>query len=185
MGDRRAAAGGLAIRPRVKVYFDGGCRPAGMEIAVVIQGRVHLQRDLGPGSSLTAEWLALIRAVEITRELGLSNAVFLGDALAVILPATGAVKCRGTSCRYFADLRAITASAPLTIRHIKRTQNLAGIALAQHHAGVSGLRPIAPRARLPTACSPRENVAIDPSRRSATDMMATEPGHKKAAKSMT
>jgi ribonuclease HI len=127
----------MAIQPRVKVYFDGGCRPApsGMETAVVVKGRTYLQRDLGSGSSLEAEWLALIRALEIARELGLSNVVFIGDALAVILPAIGAVKCRGSSVQYLEKLNGMsTSSARLNIRYIKRTQNLAGIALARLHA---------------------------------------------------
>lgn len=134
MGDRRHAAGGLAIQPRVKVYFDGGCRPApaGMETAVVVRGRAYLQRDLGSGTSMDAEWLALIRAVEVARELGLSNVLFLGDALAVILPAIGAVKCRGPCALHLERLKQLSKSAvPLKIRHIKRTQNLAGIALAR------------------------------------------------------
>lgn len=122
--------------PRVKVYFDGGYRPDpfGMETAVVVQGRPYFQRNLGPGTSMDAEWLALIRAVEIARELGLANPVFLGDSLAVVNQANGTVKCRGASVRHLLALKALnTSSAPLHIRHVKRTQNLAGIALARSH----------------------------------------------------
>ena len=36
----------------VKLFFDGGCRPAsGMETAVVIGGQRHIDRDLGAGTS--------------------------------------------------------------------------------------------------------------------------------------
>lgn len=112
----------------MKVYFDGGCRPARMETAVVVQGRTWLQPDLGPGTSMDAEWLALRHAVTIARTLGLASPVFLGDALAVIQQATMRVKCQPG---YAHHLQAL--DGPLRLRHIKRTQNLAGIALARLH----------------------------------------------------
>lgn len=118
----------------VKLYFDGGCRPApiGMETAVVAKGRLYLQRGLGLGSSMDAEWLALIHAVGIAKTLELANPLFLGDALAVVSQARGTAKCRNTYVRYLATLRSLTnAQTPLHIRHVKRTQNLAGIALAR------------------------------------------------------
>lgn len=106
-----------------------------METAVVVTGRCFVQRALGPGTGLDAEWLALIRAVEITRQLGLPNPLFLGDSLAVIGQVNGSSKCRGASVRHFLALQALIAPfAPLRIRHVKRTQNLAGIALARLHA---------------------------------------------------
>jgi ribonuclease HI len=111
--------------PRVKVYFDGGYRPApiGMETAVVVGGRSYLQRDLGPGTSMDAEWLALRHAVQIARNLGLANPLFVGDSL------------RGAAAKHFEALQALrAASGPLHIRHVKRAQNLAGIALARLHA---------------------------------------------------
>lgn len=117
----------------VKVYFDGGCRPApaGMETAVVVRGQTYIQRDLGPGTSMDAEWLALIRAVEITLDLGLSDPVFLGDSLAVVRQAGGAAKCRRAAARHFVKLTEIgTALLPLHTRYVRRAQNLAGIALA-------------------------------------------------------
>lgn len=121
----------------VKVYFDGGCRPSpvGIETAVVIKGRFTLERDLGLGTSMDAEWLALIRAVEVAQELGLANPLFLGDSLAVVDQANGRVKCRRAFVRHLLALKALNTSfAPLRIRHVKRTQNLAGIALARLHA---------------------------------------------------
>lgn len=78
---------------RVKVFFDGGCRPPphGMETAVVVKGRTYVRRDLGPGTSMDGEWLALLHAVEVAGALGLADPIFLGDALAVIGQATGTV----------------------------------------------------------------------------------------------
>lgn len=122
---------------RVKIYFDGGCRPPpiGMETAVVVRGRSYLQRDLGPGTSLDAEWLALIGAAEIAAELGIANPLFLGDSLAVVSQANGVVKCRGMAARHRLRLTVLCPAAGLLpIRHVKRSQNLAGIALARLHA---------------------------------------------------
>lgn len=124
------------MHPRVKVYFDGGFRPGtvGMETAVVVRGRSFIQRGLGLGSSMDAEWLALIRAVEVAQELALANPLFLGDALAVVGQANGTAKRTGASVRHFLALTAMnTPLGRLQIRHVKRTQNLAGIALARLH----------------------------------------------------
>lgn len=119
---------------RVKLFFDGGWRPAtGMELAVVVGGRIHLECDLGPGSAMEAEWLALIRAATLARDL--ADPVLLGDAAAVIAQATGAVRCPASCLRYFGAFRAIeTPIGGWRIRHVKRTQNLAGIALAKRRA---------------------------------------------------
>lgn len=102
-----------------------------MELAVVIGGRCYIERDLGPGTSMDAEWLALIHAVRLSSELALEDPVFLGDAKAVIVQATGAVWCPLPYVRHLQDLRAIMHPAErFRVRFVKRTQNLAGIRLA-------------------------------------------------------
>lgn len=121
---------------RTKVYFDGGCRPnpGAMEIAAVVGGREYVRRDLGHGSSMDAEWLALIEALTLARTLGLDDFVLLGDAVAVIGQATGIAKCPASTQahkRRFDALARETESR--RIRYIKRAQNLAGIALARAH----------------------------------------------------
>lgn len=118
--------------PRLKIFFDGGCRPApdGMEIAVAMGGKVKIVRDLGSGSCMEAEWLALQHALHLARDLPVDRIVLLGDAMAVIGQATGAVKCRGDNIRHLEAFRLLTGTAgPPRIRYIKRAQNLAGIAL--------------------------------------------------------
>lgn len=116
----------------MKVYFDGGWRPAsGMEIAVVIGGTSHIDRDLGPGTSMDAEWLALIEAMRLAHALGLVDPVLLGDAAAVIAQANGAVRCPRSYRHHFERFRDLPQPAGrVRIRYLKRTQNLAGIALA-------------------------------------------------------
>lgn len=124
------------MQPRIKIYFDGGCRPEpkGMEIAVVIKGRSYIERDLGPGSAMEAEWRALIRAVELAQLHDIPDPLFLGDALAVIHQAHGRAKHSDMAAAFFQRLAAlIPEPTARTLRHIKRSQNLAGIALAHLH----------------------------------------------------
>ena len=121
---------------RVKVFFDGGCRPnpGTIEVAVVVGGQRFIERDLGHGTNEDAEWLALIAALRRAQSLGLSDFVLLGDAMAVIGPANGTVPCRRGAKAHLATLRALEAGmGPARIRYVKRSQNLAGIALAQLH----------------------------------------------------
>ena len=114
----------------MKIFFDGGARPEGMELAVVAGGRSYIRRDLGPGTSMAAEWLALIAALRHAVVLGVDDATLLGDAAAVIAQANGTVRCPPA---HRGDM-ALFATLPrppgrLRIRYVKRTQNLAGIAL--------------------------------------------------------
>jgi len=118
----------------VKLFFDGGCRPnpGVMEIAVVALGQTYIRKDIGHGTSMDAEWLALIHAVEIAVTLGTMNVVLLGDAASVVAQANGTIKCRGAAIEHQQRLAAIKPPAmPLRVRYIKRSQNLAGIALAR------------------------------------------------------
>jgi ribonuclease HI len=121
---------------RIKVFFDGGCRPnpGSMEIAVVVFGRTFIRCDLGYGTSEDAEWLALIEALRIAQTLGTPDFVLMGDAASVIGPANGTVKCRGSAARHLQTLRDLSVASPRPrIRCVKRSHNLAGIALARLH----------------------------------------------------
>ena len=122
------------VPDRIKLYFDGGYRPAGMETAVVLRGQAHVRPNRGSGSSIEAEWLALIDALTLAREQGLTDVVLLGDCMPVIEQANGRAPCRGDGVPHLATFRALAAagSAP-RIRYIRRGQNLAGIALARLH----------------------------------------------------
>lgn len=61
-------------RRRLKIFFDGGCRPnpGRIEAAVVVRGVPHLFDDLGHGNNSDAEWLALICALELAHSLSLT-----------------------------------------------------------------------------------------------------------------
>ena len=121
---------------RTKIFFDGGCRPnpGAMEFAVVAAGQTHIEPDLGHGTSMDAEWLALIHALRTGQSLG-GDFVLLGDSAAVVAQANGKVKARGTSAAHLEAFRALAGSAMPNVRTIKRTQNLAGIALTKFHSG--------------------------------------------------
>ncbi|MDR6834160.1 MULTISPECIES: reverse transcriptase-like protein [unclassified Sphingopyxis] len=119
---------------RTKIYFDGGCRPnpGVMEIAVVVGGVAEIDRDAGTGSSMDAEWLALIAALRLAQARGMKDFLLLGDAAAVVAQANGAVAARGGAAAHLAAFRALVGDGPPPrVRHIKRTQNLAGIALTR------------------------------------------------------
>jgi ribonuclease HI len=122
--------------PRVKIFFDGGCRPnpGAIEIAVVAAGQTSILRDLGTGTSTDAEWLALIHAMTIARSLDTTDVVLLGDSADVVAKANGKVKCRGAEVEHLERFRALAPAASPRLRYIKRAQNLAGIALSRLHA---------------------------------------------------
>ena len=125
-------------RRRLKVYFDGGCRPnpGRIEAAVVARGVTYFLDDLGSGTSGDAEWLALQAALEIAQTLGAQDFELVGDSANVIAQANGSAPCRTRAAldhraRYL-DL--LAAGRPVRLRWIARTQNLAGIALARRHS---------------------------------------------------
>ena len=76
-----------ATKPRrVKIFFDGGCRPnpGRIEAAVVVRGQTYVFDDLGEGTNSDAEWRALICAVEVAQSLALTDVELIGDAVEVI-----------------------------------------------------------------------------------------------------
>ncbi|MDR6114452.1 MULTISPECIES: reverse transcriptase-like protein [unclassified Sphingomonas] len=116
----------------MKIFFDGGLRPTGLEWAVVMGGHAHVARMAGPGDSMDAEWLALIAATRLAHDAGLADALLLGDSLAVIGQASGRVRvppAYRAHHRLWSDLP--RPPGRFRLRHIRRTQNLAGIALAK------------------------------------------------------
>lgn len=124
------------MRRRVKVFFDGGCRPnpGRIEAAVVVRGVTHLFEHLGQGTNADAEWLALICAMELVQRLALEHVELIGDAVEVIDQANRALRAGVAKDGHAATFLALHNIAPVArIRWIKREQNLAGIALAARH----------------------------------------------------
>jgi ribonuclease HI len=119
---------------RLKIFFDGGCRPnpGPIEAAVVARGVTHFFDDLGHGTNNDAEWLALIAAMRVAHMLGVSDFVLLGDSAVVIAQANHIQKCRTSALQAHLDtFEGIGGIRPAQIRKIARSQNLAGIVLDQ------------------------------------------------------
>lgn len=116
---------------RVKVFFDGGCRgrEGRLAVAVVTGGRTTILEDMGQGTSADAEWLALIEAATVARRIVAAEIVLLGDSADVVAKANGRLPCRGEALHHFDRFRAVTGDRPMRVRRVKRSQNLAGIAL--------------------------------------------------------
>lgn len=121
---------------RVKVFFDGGCRPnpGAIEAAAVIRGVTYPFDDLGQGTNSDAEWLALICAARQAQLLSLGEVVLIGDAREIIDHANEALRTGRVRNAHAAALLDLAKRLPgVRIRWIKRAQNLAGIALAARH----------------------------------------------------
>lgn len=121
---------------RLKVFFDGGCRPnpGPIEAAVVLRGVTHQFGDLGSGTSSDAEWQALICAMRLAQTQGLADFDLVGDAIGVVDQARAALRDRRAIHQHAAAFLALAEHVPgLRIKWIKRQQNLAGIALAARH----------------------------------------------------
>jgi ribonuclease HI len=130
---------------RLKVYFDGGCRPnpGKIEVAVVARGVTYYFDDMGCGTSTDAEWLALKAALTVAQRLGKADFDLIGDSAEVIAQASGASKCRSRSAldhlARFAELAAV--GGPRRLVWTPRNQNLAGIALASRRSFWGGAFP--------------------------------------------
>jgi ribonuclease HI len=130
--------GGVVSGKRIKVFFDGGCRPnpGQIEVAVVVRGVTHRFDDLGFGSNDDAEWLALVQAVKVAGSLGLNHVELIGDAKDIVRRAKAVLEQGAAQSGHAAAFRAaVLEVAPIqfSVRWIKRQQNLAGIALAASH----------------------------------------------------
>ena len=120
----------------LKIFFDGGCcpNPGPIEAAVVARGTTYLFEDLGFGTSNDAEWLALILALELAHSLDLSDIILVGDARDVIQEGNRILQTGHAKPGHASTFLDLAVKAPRSrIRWIRRTQNLAGIALAARH----------------------------------------------------
>jgi ribonuclease HI len=128
----------------LKIYFDGGCRPnpGMMETGVVAQGVFYHKGDTGYGNGHEAEWLALLDALAIARLLDARNVVLIGDCASVIYQAQGLWPCRNAEMqRYYAKLAVLQKDFDrITLRHVRRSRNLAGIALENNRSGSKIIR---------------------------------------------
>lgn len=133
LADGRAVP--LSRRPgRLKLFFDGGCRPnpGPIETAVFVRGLAHIRDDGGRGDNNEAEWLALLHAADLAAAMQARDVLFVGDSATVIAQATGLSRCRSPQLQPYLDAFRIAAARfeRVRLRRIARSKNLAGIALA-------------------------------------------------------
>lgn len=104
-----------------------------MELAVVHRGATHFRDDAGHGDNNQAEWLALLLALELAIADRASDVLFVGDSRLVVQQAKGVWPCRSAQLRpYLAAFQQEAATLPrCVVRHVPRSKNLAGIALAR------------------------------------------------------
>lgn len=104
-----------------------------MEAAVVHRGKAYIRDGLGIGDNNQAEWLALLFAVELASAQHVRDVLFVGDSQLVIHQASGTWQCRSDQLApYLAAFnQAKLGFARVRLRHVARTKNLAGIALAR------------------------------------------------------
>ena len=99
---------------------------------MVARGVTHVRRDLGEGTNNDAEWLALIAALKVAQDLQIDDFVLLGDAQLVIRQAKGEWRCKSVALQAHLDtFLAAAGGKPPRVAYIRRTQNLAGIALGR------------------------------------------------------
>ncbi len=124
----------------LKLFFDGGCRPnpGPIEVAVVVRGRTFHRADVGIGTNGDAEWLALLYALDVARELEGTDLLLVGDSAMVVTQASGAGKCRTPELRRYLATFAVEARrfTRVRLRHVRRNHNLAGIELDAMRAGI-------------------------------------------------
>lgn len=117
----------------MKLFFDGGCQPnpGEMEICVVAGGEIYHQPKLGYGTNNVAEWLALIYSLKIAESLGQTEFETVGDSMLVVNQANGVWQCKSEDLKPFlAEFQQQRQKfAKVKISHVRRHQNLAGIAL--------------------------------------------------------
>ena len=60
--------------------------------------------------------------------------ILMGDSADVVAKANGRLPARGREAVHFERFRALAGqTAPFRVRHVRRAQNLAGIALVRKH----------------------------------------------------
>lgn len=128
----------MVRRPRLKIYFDGGCRPnpGAIEVAVVVRGATYFFDDLGCGTSSDAEWMALRLALHVAQSLGEPDFDLIGDSLEVIRQASGmSLPGSNAAAQHLAIYEEGAAKGrPRRVKWTPRGQNLAGIALARRNS---------------------------------------------------
>lgn len=96
-----------------------------------MRGTTNLRVNVGEGSSGDAEWAALLHALDVAGAAGETDLIMLGDSASVIDQANGAARMRASQEEQERFAALVSGFDRVRFRRIKRSQNLAGIALEQ------------------------------------------------------
>lgn len=117
---------------KVVVHVDGGARgnpgPAGIGVVVSSDdGEVlrELGERIGPATNNVAEYRALLRGIEVARELGASDVEFVNDSELVAKQLTGQYRVKHPAIRpLFAEaIAALRGFDSWSIRSVPRAEN--------------------------------------------------------------
>lgn len=117
------------------IYFDGGCRPnpGNMDVCIVLlleTGRETKKAiSVDQGTNNLAEWTAALWAADAAHTLGLKEFKLLGDSMLVINQLNGSFKVSSKFKPYYDQFMLITSDIKVSVQHVYRDQNLAGIEL--------------------------------------------------------
>jgi ribonuclease HI len=122
---------------KVVVHVDGGARgnpgPAGIGVVVSsVDGEVlrELGERIGPATNNVAEYKALLRGVEVARELGASSIELVNDSELVAKQLTGAYRVKHPAMQpLHAQAMSALRGLSWTIRSVPRAQNARADAL--------------------------------------------------------
>ena len=121
------------------MYFDGGCtpNPGMMEVCVVIDDKAHHQTQIGKGTNNQAEWLSLLWGLELAVKAGITDVEIRGDSMLVVNQANGVWQCRDAHLKTFlAEYHQLRKKFNrVNLVHVRRAQNLAGIAIEKAQKG--------------------------------------------------
>ncbi len=123
----------------MKFYFDGGCKPnpGTMEVGVVDEDGGFFHEEIGHGTNNIAEWAAFLYTLDIAKARGLTDIEVVGDSALVVNQANGSWACRAKELQPFLAEYHVQRKHFRSIRisHVRRAQNLAGIALEKRLKG--------------------------------------------------
>jgi ribonuclease HI len=117
---------------KVVVHVDGGARgnpgPAGIGVVVSSEnGDVlrELGERIGPATNNVAEYRALLRGIEVARELGASDVELVNDSELIAKQLTGEYRVKHPAMRPLFDeaIEALRGFHSWSIRSVPRAQN--------------------------------------------------------------
>lgn len=117
----------------MEIFIDGSSRGNQLgpgrragRIAVVI-GREKILEDVGDVTNNQAEYMALIKALEVIRERGIERATIYSDSELLVKQIKGEYRVRNPNLKpYYARVRALLSGLRVRLIWVPREKNPAG-----------------------------------------------------------